>query len=65
MDFRDNQLRSIPFWYFHFTLAELKASGNPWLLPHEYSPPKIAPKTLQQIIFTHLLQDHNTQLRNI
>lgn len=58
MDFRDNQLRCIPFWYFHFTLAELKASGNPWLLPHEYIPPRITPRTLRETIFTHLIQGH-------
>ena len=29
--------------------------------PHEYSHPRIAAKTLAQLIFTHLLQDHNTQ----
>jgi Leucine-rich repeat (LRR) protein len=63
MDVRDNQLRSIPFWYFHYSLLELKASNNPWLLPHEYSPPRMAARTLGQIIFTHLLQDHNTHLQ--
>ena len=60
IDFRDNQLRSIPSWCFNFLLVELRLSGNPWLLPHEYSPPKTFPKTLEQSIFTKLLRDPNT-----